>query len=102
MPEWTTNNWIQLIVYISSFAVAFSSLKTKTDHMSQKFTEDIHNLTNMISRLEEKQDKHNEFMKRMAVVENVANNNKENYTNIEKRLHNLEVAVAVLQKDAGH
>lgn len=56
--EFTPANWVQIAVYLASFAFAWGGVSQKLKHISRDIT-----------RLESKQDKHNGLIERMAVVE---------------------------------
>ena len=79
MEGWSINNWIQLIITLSGFAVGFGSLKQKIENMGGQF-----------ERLERKQEEHNGFMRRMAVMENAVQNNTSTCAGISSRLLGVE------------
>ena len=54
----TTEFWVQIVVYLASFAATAGS-----------FREKLKNIEGNQNRLEEKQEKHNKLIERMALAE---------------------------------
>lgn len=82
----TFGNWLQLIITLCTFAAGFGALKQKIEFQS----ESMKLLKEQIDKLEEKQDRHNGFMARLAAAENSINNNTATCVSISSRLLGTE------------
>lgn len=84
--ELTMSNWLQLIITLCTFAAGFGALKQKIEFQS----ESMKTLKEQIDKLEEKQDRHNGFMARLATAENNINNNAATCVSTSSRLLGIE------------
>lgn len=91
--EITMSNWLQLIITLCTFAAGFGALRQKIEFQS----ESMRLLRVQIDKLQEKQDKHNDFMRRMASVENAVNTNTSNCSGISSRLLGLEKEIVKIE-----